>query len=136
MGDLKALGADGMLAIFFKKLWGTVGDTVVKEVLHVLCGGSIPEGWSETIVVLIPKVQNPYRIKDLCPISLCNMVYKIISNVISNRLKIILGEVVSPNQSAFVPGRLISYNTILEYENVTLYEEEKERMCIWLLNWI
>jgi hypothetical protein len=56
MGDLKASGADGMPVIFFKNLWGTVGDIVVKEVLHVLRGGSIPKGCNETIVVLIPKV--------------------------------------------------------------------------------
>jgi hypothetical protein len=116
MGDLKAPGADGMPAIFYKRFWGTVGDTVVKEVLHVLRGGSIPEGWNETIAVLIPKVRNPDRLKDLRPISLCNVVYKLISKVIANRLKIILGEIVSPNQSAFVPGRLISDNTILAYE--------------------
>jgi hypothetical protein len=116
MGDLKAPGADGMPAIFYKKFWGTVGETVVNEVLQVLQGGSIPEGWNETIVVLIPKVQNPDRLKDLRPISLCNVVYKLISKVIANRLKVILGELISPTQSAFVPGRLISDNTILAYE--------------------
>jgi hypothetical protein len=115
IGDLKAPGADGMPAICYKKFWGTVGDTVVKEVLHVLRGGSIPR-WNKTIVVLIPEVENPDHLKDLCPISLCNVVYKLISKVIVNRLKIILGEAVSPNQSALVPGRLISDNTILAYE--------------------
>jgi hypothetical protein len=44
IGDLKAPGVDGMPAIFYKKIRGTVGDTVVHEVLSVLQGGSIPEG--------------------------------------------------------------------------------------------
>jgi hypothetical protein len=116
MGDLKAPGADGMPAVFYKKGWALVGDQVVSEVLQVLHGGSIPEGWNDTIVVLVPKVQNPERLKDLRPISLCNVVHKLVSKVLANRLKLILGDLISPNQSAFVPGRLISDNTILAYE--------------------
>ena len=126
MGDLKAPGADGMPAIFFKRYWSTVGEQVVSEVLHVLRGGRMPEGWNDTIVVLIPKVQNPDKMKDLRPISLCNVVYKLISKVIANRLKTILGKLVSPNQSAFVPGRLISDNTILAYE-ITHFMRKQRR---------
>jgi hypothetical protein len=91
IGDLKALGADGMPALFYKKYWHLVGEKVVQEVLHVLHGGSIPEGWNDTVVVLIPKVQHPERLKDLRPISLCNVVYKLVSKVLANRLKCILG---------------------------------------------
>jgi hypothetical protein len=105
-----------MPALFYKQFWETVGDAVVDEVLNVLQGGSIPDGWNETIVVLIPKVQTPESMKDLRPISLCNVVYKLISKVLANRLKCILDEIITPNQSAFVPGRLISDNTILAYE--------------------
>lgn len=56
IGDLKAPGSDGMPAVFYKKFWPTVGERVVHEVLEVLRGGSIPEGWNETVVVLIPEV--------------------------------------------------------------------------------
>ena len=54
-----------------------VGEDVLKEVKGFLNGGDMPAGWNETVVVLIPKVHNPERLKDLRPISLCNVVYKI-----------------------------------------------------------
>ena len=64
-----------------------VGKDVVREVTALLNGVVMPEGWNDTVVVLIPKVRNPEKLKDLRPISLCNVVYKIASKVLSNRLK-------------------------------------------------
>jgi hypothetical protein len=126
MGDLKAPGADGMPALFYKKFWGIIGADVIREVRMLLSGGSMPESWNETIVVLIPKVPDPERLKDLRPISLCNVVYKIASEVLSNRLKLVLPDIVSLNQSAFVPGRLITDNVLLAYE-LTNYMQNKRK---------
>lgn len=96
----------------------------MKEVRALLNGGDMPAGWNETVVVLIPKVSNPKKLKDLRPISLCNVVYKIASKVLLNRLKIILPDIISLNQSAFVPGRLITDNVLLAYE-LTHYMQTK-----------
>lgn len=129
IGDLKAPGMDGLPAIFYKHYWQLIGDSVAIEVLQVLRGGCMPAGWNDTLVVLIPKVQNPETLKDLRPISFCNVVYKLVSKVLANRLKNILGEVISPNQSAFVPGRLISNNTILAYEMTHFMKRKRTGKC-------
>lgn len=126
IGDLKTLGPDGMPAIFFKKFWETIGDRVKQEVMSVLNGGNIPDGWNDTTVVLIPKVTDPQRLKDLRPISLYNVLYKIISKVLANRLKVFLNDIISPNQSAFVPGRLITDNVLVAYE-MTHYLQNRRR---------
>jgi hypothetical protein len=65
---------------------------------------------------LILKVDKPEKVTDLRPISLCNVVYKVVSKVLSRRLREVLPEIITPNQSAFVPGRLISNNILIAYE--------------------
>lgn len=93
-----------------------MGDQIIDEVLVVLNGGDIPEGWINMLVMLIPKVKNPCRIKDLRPISLCNILYKLMSKVLANLLMVVLPEIISDNQSAFEPGRLATYNMLIAYE--------------------
>lgn len=116
IGDLKAPGPDGMPAIFYERFSQLVGNKLTKEVLKFLRGGEMPKGWNDTTVVLIPKISNPQNLKDLRPINLCNVIYKVISKVIANRLKNILPYIISPNESAFVRGRIISDNILLACE--------------------
>uniref|UniRef100_A0A0A8XR28 Reverse transcriptase domain-containing protein n=1 Tax=Arundo donax TaxID=35708 RepID=A0A0A8XR28_ARUDO len=116
IGDLKAPGKDGMPVLFYKRYWNIVGPDVVREVQHFIAAGDMPDSWNETVVALIPKVPNLDKLKDLRPISLCNVVYKIASKVLANWLKQILSDIIAPSQSAFVPGHLITDNVLLAYE--------------------
>lgn len=128
IGNLKAPGPDGSPALFYKEYWEIVGDRIVEEIL-LLRGGQMPDRWNDTTIVLIPKVKRPENIKDLRPISLCNVLYKLVSKVISNRLKSILPEVVSASQSAFVPGRLITDNILIAYELTHFLKRWKKGEC-------
>ncbi|KAL0359737.1 UNVERIFIED_CONTAM: hypothetical protein Sangu_0823100 [Sesamum angustifolium] len=87
-----------------------------KHVLNFLNDHIMPAGFNETNIVLIPKIKRPESLAHFRPISLCNVVYKIASKSIANRLKPWLDEIISLAQSAFVPGRLISDNVLLAFE--------------------
>jgi hypothetical protein len=75
----------------------------------------LPPGVSETTIVLIPK-EEPEFLKDFRPISLCNVIYKVVSKCLVNRLRPILHEMIGPMQSAFIPGRMITDNVLIAFE--------------------
>jgi hypothetical protein len=115
VGDLKAPGVDGLHAIFFKKCWHILGDSLTKEVLEGVNNKTIPGDWNDLVIVLIPKVENLELVPQYRPISLCNVLYKVISKMIALRLKQVLDDIISPAQSAYVSGRLIGDNILLAY---------------------
>ena len=76
----------------------------------------MPATVNSTVIVLIPKVKNLQNITQYRPISLCNIIYKICSKVLANRLREILDEIIAEEQSVFIPGRLITDNVLVAYE--------------------
>jgi hypothetical protein len=118
MAPLKVPGPDGFLACFFQKNWATIGDEVRYFVIQILNNGRMNKDLNLTYIALIPKIANPSCVTEFRRISLCNVLYKLISKTLTNRLKLVLNDIISPNQSAFVPGRLISDNIFTAYETL------------------
>ena len=100
-------------------------DELVEEVVGAVRNTSIPAGWNDTAIVLIPKVDNLDKVMQFRPISLCNVVYKIISKMLAQILKAFLPEIIDDHQSAFVPGRLITDNILLAYECIHTMKKKK-----------
>ena len=94
--------APWMAPLFYQTYWTDVGIDISQAVLSCLNSRSILKSIYHTFITLIPKVQNPKRVADFRPISLCNVIYKIVSKVIVNRLKPLLDFIISKTQNAFI----------------------------------
>ena len=115
MAQLKAPGPDGMPPLFFQTYWIDVGMDITQAMLSCLNSGSIIKSINHTFITLIPKVNNPERVSDFRPISLCNVIYKIVSKVIANCFKPMLNSIISESQSAFIANKLITNNILIAF---------------------
>ena len=68
-----------------------------------------------TLITLVPKIKTPMKVSDYRPIACCNVLYKIISKILTNRIKNALCKLVNPSESAFIPGQ-ITNNILLTQE--------------------
>ena len=114
----KSLGPDDLLPVFYQKHWHAVGPDVIKSVLSWLNLGQLLWSIDHTHIILIPKVKNPERVTEFRPISLCNVIYKIVSKVLANRLKTIISHIISESQNTFIPGHLITDKVLVAFETL------------------
>lgn len=122
----KASGPDGLNPAFFQSFWAIMGQEVFKYCKMLLSTKSFPGELNCTNVVLIPKKDNASCLRDLRPIALCNVLYKILVKVLANRLKVILPCLISENQSAFVKQKSITDNVLIAFEIIHFMSQKKQ----------
>ncbi|XP_074267063.1 uncharacterized protein LOC141590365 [Silene latifolia] len=123
----KSPGPDGYGSQFFKDAWTVVGKDVCLAVRDAFVTGNVLKASNNTIITLVPKVDVPETVLQFRPIACCNTVYKCLAKVICNRLNRILPDIISPTQSAFIPGRDIVGNILICQDLIKLY---KRRTCL------
>ena len=129
MHPTKASGLDSMFAIFYQKYWDVIRDDVINNVLNVLNSNASIAALNQTNIALIPKTNCPSKMSEFRLISLCNVSNKIISKVLTNRLKPILSTIISENQSVFVPGRLITDNVLVAFKIMHYLKKKEGKEC-------
>ncbi|KAL0318194.1 UNVERIFIED_CONTAM: Transposon TX1 uncharacterized protein [Sesamum calycinum] len=119
----RAPGPDGYSSGFFKAAWPVVGEEITAAVMDFFTTGRLLKQVNATLITLIPKVSAPSLVDDFRPISCCNVIYKIITKILVIRIRGILDKLISPSQTAFVPGRSISDNVLLAQELFSGYKQ-------------
>ena len=120
-----APGSDGLPPLFYKQYWSKVEQEVTSVVLAILNSGIVPSQLNHTFLTLIPKIHSPHKVTYFRPITLSNVLYKIVAKVLVNQLKILLPKLISEHQSAFISGRLITDNILIAHE--TLHHLKSKR---------
>eukprot|EP00253_Pinus_taeda_P021907 PITA_21907 len=112
MQNSKVLGPDGFNVDFFKACWSIVKQDILNVVEDSRMNKTILKAINTSFITLIPKQEATQTPDKFRPIALCNVVYKIISKVVANRLKPLLASLISVEQAGYVEGRQILNNII------------------------
>ena len=112
----RAPGPDGFTAKFDQRFCEDLKREIMKEILDFFERGEFNKQHNHTNLCLIPNIYPPTGMAEFRPIALCNVSYKFISKILVNRLKKHLSSIISENQQAFIPGRIITYNIIVAHE--------------------
>ncbi|MCH85039.1 cysteine-rich receptor-like protein kinase, partial [Trifolium medium] len=93
--------------------------------------GKLTKGLNSTFIALIPKIDSPQRLNDFRPISLVGSLHKILAKVLVNRLRLVIGSVISEAQTAFVKDRQILDGILIANEVVDEARKSKKELMLF-----
>ncbi|CAN1334272.1 LINE-1 retrotransposable element ORF2 protein [Linum perenne] len=116
IGSTQAPGPDGFTGLFFQRYWEVVGNTVIDAVQDFFHKSKMLRTLNHTWITLIPKVSDANTMRQLRPIGLCTVPYKIISKILTSRLGNVLPDIIHPSQNGFIKNRSITDNILIAHE--------------------
>ncbi|WKA11259.1 hypothetical protein VitviT2T_028778 [Vitis vinifera] len=132
-GD-KAPGPDGFTLAFWQSCWEFIKEKIIEMFKEFYDHSSFLKSLNNTFLVLIPKKCGAEDLGDFRPISLLGGLYKLLAKVLANRLKRVVGKVVSNSQNAFVRGRQILDASLIANEVIDSWQKRKEKGLICKLD--
>ncbi|XP_058773250.1 uncharacterized protein LOC131647368 [Vicia villosa] len=127
----KSPDPDGFTLEFFKRNWEVLKEDVFLFVKDFYEKAKLTKACTSSFVTLVPKVNNPQTLNEFRPICLVGSFYKILAKLLANRLKRVIGKLVSNNQSAFIGGKNIADGVLVVNEVLDLAKRDK-RSCVVL----
>jgi len=112
----KAPGPDGYTMAFYQKSWDFIKVDILAAMNHYHQHCWMVRSCNASFIALIPKKKGAIELKDYRPISLIGSVYKIIAKVLAERLKTVMGKLVSKHQNAFLKDRQITDASLIVNE--------------------
>jgi hypothetical protein len=132
--SFKCPGPDGINIGFLKDFWDLLKLDFLNFFSEFYHHGVLTKGLNSTFIALIPKVDCPQRVADFRPIALVSSVYKVLSKVLANRLRRVVGGVVSQTQSAFIKGRQILDGILIANEIVDDAKRDKKELLMFKID--
>ncbi|GKB89566.1 RNA-directed DNA polymerase, eukaryota [Tanacetum coccineum] len=130
-GTNKSPGPDGFSFDFIRTFWDILKHDFVNAIREFFISSKFPPGCNSSFIALIPKKHDAKFVKDYRPISLIGCFYKIVSKILANRLKMVISELISDVQSAFVSNRQILDGPFILNELISWCKAHKSKAMIF-----
>jgi hypothetical protein len=114
----KAPGLDGVTTEFYKKLWELIKSDYLVMIQEAVCSNGMAPEINKGLISLLHKGRERSKLTNWRPITLLNVSYKLYAKALKLRLKPILIEIISLDQSAFLSLRFILDNILLTHETM------------------